>query len=104
MGHPYRERHRLSASQGKFSRHSHLTSANPSLRIQTRYDFGGTWLGWDRITRVPIQASLVDFELLSSEQRMWLKKHNDTCRDDLMPLLTKKGDESVRKWLKKTCI
>ncbi|GHJ86035.1 hypothetical protein NliqN6_2437 [Naganishia liquefaciens] len=72
--------------------------------VKTRYDFGGTWLGWERITRVPIQTSLVDFELLSSEQKTWLKKHNETCRDDLMPLLTKKGDEAVRKWLKRSCI
>ncbi|KAJ9115292.1 hypothetical protein QFC20_001159 [Naganishia adeliensis] len=70
---------------------------------KTRYDFGGTWLGWERITRVPIQTSLVDFNLLSAEQRMWLKLHNEVCRDDLMPLLTLKGDERVRKWLKQTC-
>lgn len=70
---------------------------------QTRYDFGGTWLGWERITRVPIQTSLVDFNLLSVEQRTWLKRHNEVCRDDLMPLLTLKGDERVRKWLKKAC-
>ena len=53
---------------------------------------------------MPIQTSLVDFNLLSSEQKTWLKKHNETCRDDLMPLLTKKGDEAARKWLQKSCV
>jgi Xaa-Pro aminopeptidase len=50
---------------------------------------------------VPIQASLVDFTLLSKEEAQWLKDHNDLCIKEVMPLLNRTGDEKARKWLKK---
>lgn len=72
---------------------------------QTRYGFGkAPWLGWERVTRVPIQASLVDFDLLSKEEAQWLKEHNDQCIREVMPLLNRTGDEKARKWLKEQAV
>jgi Xaa-Pro aminopeptidase len=73
------------------------------MATQTRYDWGGQWLGFERVTRVPIQTSLVDLDLMSKEQTRWLREHNKQVYDDLLPLLNRPGDEAARKWLKRTC-
>lgn len=74
-----------------------------SSSSQTRFDWGGQWLGFERITRVPIQSSLVDFGLMSPEQTRWLREHNREVLRDIMPLLTRKEDDLARKWLRATC-
>jgi Xaa-Pro aminopeptidase len=83
-----------------------LQQLRPSHRhLQTKYNFGtAPWLGWERVTRVPIQPSLVDFSLLSKEETQWLKDHNAQAIAEVMPLLTRTGDENARKWLKKQAL
>lgn len=73
------------------------------LPPQTRFDWGGQWLGFERLTRVPIQASLVDGHIMSPEQAAWLKQHNALVLQDVMPLLTRKEDDLARQWLKAAC-
>jgi Xaa-Pro aminopeptidase len=58
------------------------------------------WHKFERLTRVPIQTSLVDFSLLSRHEAAWLKAHNEGCKADVLPLLVKTGDKRAVKWLK----
>lgn len=66
--------------------------------VKTRRAFGDMkWLGFERLTMVPIQTRMVDWALLSKEEKGWLKAHNDTCRKSLMPLI--KHDKRAVKYL-----
>ncbi|GAA5926131.1 uncharacterized protein JCM15063_000193 [Sporobolomyces koalae] len=68
--------------------------------VQTRRQFGDKkWYGFERFTTVPIQTSMVDFSLLSKEEKRWLKEHNETCKEKLIPLL--KHDKRAIKWLQR---
>lgn len=60
---------------------------------------GLKFLGFERLTVVPIQSSLCDLKLMSKEERNWLKDHNDDCRRKLLPFL--KDDKRARAWLKR---
>ncbi|UZJ51629.1 hypothetical protein CBS101457_000949 [Exobasidium rhododendri] len=68
--------------------------------VKTRRDFGGsgTWLGFERLTVVPIYKNLVNVKLLTKEEAKWLKSHNQWCREQLQPLL--KDDKRALRWLK----
>ncbi|KAK4051449.1 hypothetical protein OIV83_002933 [Microbotryomycetes sp. JL201] len=56
--------------------------------VHTRRDFGDQpWYGFERVTCVPIQTKMVDWSLLSSDEKRWLKEHNKECRRKLMPLV-----------------
>lgn len=70
--------------------------------IKTRYNYDKSpWLGWERITRVPIQTDLVDYELMTQDEKTWLKEHNEQCKREVMPLLNRPGDEKARQWLER---
>ena len=43
-------------------------------RVQTKGQFNGDiWLGFERLTCVPIQTKMVKEVMLSKEERQWLK-------------------------------
>ena len=68
--------------------------------IKTRRQWGGRrWLGFERLTQVPIDSRLVDFSLLTKAERRWLADHNKACCDALLPEL--KDDKRARRWLKR---
>lgn len=48
---------------------------------------------------MPIQTRMVEWGLLSREERKWLEEHNRTCRDKLLPLV--QDDKRAVRWLKK---
>lgn len=48
--------------------------------------------------QIPIQANLVDLKLLSEREKDWLKKHNATAIEKVMPLLG--DDRRAKKWLR----
>ncbi len=67
--------------------------------VQTRRNFGGAkWFGFERITQVPIDRSLVDFKLLSSDEWQWLRDHNESVKKAVLPHL--KHDRLAQRWLK----
>lgn len=69
-------------------------------QVDTRRNFGsGKWLGFERITHIPIDTRLVDWKLLSGEELKWLKEHNRACAKAVLPLLSK-GATDAKKWLK----
>ncbi|KXN85540.1 putative Xaa-Pro aminopeptidase P [Leucoagaricus sp. SymC.cos] len=69
-------------------------------RVQTRHEFNGdVWLGFERLTCVPIQTRMVKESMLTKEEKSWLKEHNQKCWDALRPHL--KDDKVALKWLKR---
>lgn len=76
-----------------------IESAMLVRQVQTHRDFGGVpWLEFATLTRVPISAKLVDFDLLRADERAWLQEYNATCYRDLLPLV--RGDYRAEKWLR----
>lgn len=51
-----------------------IESALAVRRMRTRREFGGDiWLGFERLTCVPIQTKMVKEAMLSKEEKAWLK-------------------------------
>lgn len=70
------------------------------VRVATHRGFGGApWLGFERITQVPIATNLIDHQLLTYAEARWLKEHNAQVRKALMPLV--KHDSRAVKWLRR---
>ena len=90
--------------------------------MQTKGHFNGNvWLGFERLTCVPIQTRMVKESMLSKEEKQWIKvrlsmsfvvgpmnslsnpiypqEHNQRCRDKLEPYL--KDDKRALKWLRR---
>jgi Xaa-Pro aminopeptidase len=51
-----------------------IESALAVRRMRTKREFGGDiWLGFERLTCVPIQTKMVKEAMLSKEEKAWLK-------------------------------
>ncbi|KDE06098.1 hypothetical protein MVLG_03517 [Microbotryum lychnidis-dioicae p1A1 Lamole] len=101
---PLKVGHVLSNEPGFYEEGSYgirIESVLVVKEVKTRRDFGDKkWLGFERVTMVPIQSTkLVNFDLLTHDEKTWLKKHNDHIRATLIPLL--KGDQRAIEWLKR---
>ncbi|KAG9043458.1 hypothetical protein FS837_009508 [Tulasnella sp. UAMH 9824] len=71
-----------------------------TVRVKDPQGAEVNWLAFERFTHVPIQTSrLVNYSLLSKDERRWLRNHNRTCREKLTPLL--QGDKRALKWLRR---
>lgn len=70
--------------------------------VQTKYQFGGKWLGCERITMAPMQLKLVNKSLLTPKDINWINNYHKEVLSKLEPLLKK--DERALKWLMKECI
>jgi hypothetical protein len=86
-------------------------------RVQTKRAFGGDiWLGFERLTCVPIQTRMVSKSMLSKEEIRWIKvcefalcwsarcsgifkDHNRLCLEKLESYLRR--DHRALKWLKR---
>ncbi|KAG5726736.1 hypothetical protein E4T56_gene11580, partial [Termitomyces sp. T112] len=77
-----------------------IESALAVKRVKTRGEFNGNvWLGFERLTCVPIQTRMVKESMLTKEEKAWLKEHNQRCYEKLSPFL--KEDKRASKWLKR---
>ncbi|KAJ6491425.1 Creatinase aminopeptidase [Mycena vitilis] len=77
-----------------------IESALAVRRVKTRGEFNGPiWLGFERLTCVPIQTRMVKDGMLTKEEKQWLKDHNQRCFQLLAPLI--KDDKRAMKWLKR---
>lgn len=77
-----------------------IESALAIRRVRTKGEFNGDiWLGFERLTCVPIQTRMVKDSMLTKEEKAWLKEHNQRCRDILEPYL--REDKRALKWLKR---
>ena len=54
-------------------------------------------LGFETLTQVPIDITLIEVGLLTQEERHWLNAYHAQVHDTLLPLLS--GDDA--QWLKK---
>ena len=69
-------------------------------RVETHRGFGkAAWLGFERLTQVPIATNLVDHSLLSYAESRWLREHNADVKRRLLPLV--KDDRRATRWLRK---
>jgi Xaa-Pro aminopeptidase len=74
--------------------------ANP----QTKYEFQGKrYLGFECITRVPIDVRMIDWSLTTKSEIRWVNAHNTMVQDALLPLLEDDLDKDAREWLKRVC-
>lgn len=72
--------------------------------VETRYAYGGKpWLGFELVTRVPIDTRLVDWSLLTRDEIKAVNDHNKVVEDALTPLLQDDLDKDAREWLKRMC-
>ncbi|KAI0737462.1 Creatinase/aminopeptidase [Daedaleopsis nitida] len=77
-----------------------IESALAVRRVATKGNFNGDiWLGFERLTCVPIQTRMVKEVMLSKEERQWLKDHNRKCLERLEPLL--RHDKRALKYLRR---
>lgn len=62
----------ISDLQGKWG--MRIESALAVRRVKTRGEFNGDiWLGFERLTCVPIQTRMVKDNMLTKEEKNWLK-------------------------------
>ena len=60
-------------------------------------EFGGRpFLGFERLTHIPIQHKLMDLSLLTSAELLWIDTYHQQVRDKVLPLLR---TERARVWL-----
>jgi len=77
-----------------------IESALAVKRVKTKYEFNGpVWLGFERLTVVPIQTKLVKESMLTKDEKTWIREHNKRCYDKLAPLL--QDDPRALRWLKR---
>ena len=57
---------------------------------------GKRFLGFKRLTHIPIQKKLLDVRLMSNEELDWLDAYHRDVFDRVYPLLT---DERTKEWL-----
>jgi Xaa-Pro aminopeptidase len=58
-----------------------------------------SWLGFERLTCVPIQTRMVLEHVLSKEEKEWLHEHNRACIGALEGFL--RDDMRALKWLRR---
>ena len=57
----------------------------------------GTWFGFENLTWVPIDRTLIDVDLLTPEERDWVDHYHACCREILAPRLDGQGAD----WLER---
>ncbi|KAK0475799.1 Creatinase aminopeptidase [Armillaria novae-zelandiae] len=75
-----------------------IESALAVRRVTTRGEYNGPiWLSFERLTCVPIQTRMIKDNMLTKEEKAWIKDHNAECFKKLKPLL--QNDKRALKWL-----
>ena len=68
--------------------------------VDTPYNFGDRgYLGFERITFVPIQTKLIDTSLLDPTEYKWINDYNAECLQKVSPFL--KPNSLGLRWLEK---
>jgi Xaa-Pro aminopeptidase len=76
-----------------------IESALLVREVQTKYQSDGDrFLGFERLTQVPIQIKMVRPSLLSMDERQWVTDHNASVRKCLEPYLLE--DQTALRWLR----
>ena len=87
-------------ADGKFG--IRIESALLVKRVSTKHDFSGPiWLGFERLTVVPIQTKMVREAMLSKDEILWIKEHNRRCKEMLEGVREVVEDKRAVKWLRR---
>ena len=77
-----------------------IESALVVRRVKTKHEFNGDcWLGFERLTCVPIQNKMIKDGMLTKDEKQWVKDHNRRCFEKLEPYL--RDDKRALRWLKR---
>ena len=83
---------------GKFG--VRIESALAVRRVKTKREFNGEcWLGFERLTCVPIQAKMIKDGMLTKDEKQWVKDHNRRCLEKLESYM--RDDKRALAWLKR---
>ncbi|PWN33528.1 Creatinase/aminopeptidase [Meira miltonrushii] len=89
--------------EGNFGiRTESLLVVRPAPKTHFNQNGEENWLHFERLTTVPISTDLIDWKLLSADQKYWIKKHNKDVYDKLTPFL--KHDKRAQRWLKRQLV
>lgn len=70
----------------------------------TANNFGGKgYLEFENFTMCPIQTKLIDFQLLSRDEKDWLNKYHQEVLAKVRPELEQHGDERALLYLQREC-
>lgn len=72
-----------------------IQKKKPKYEAETE---GKTWLGFSRLTKIPIQKSLVAVELMSATDLNWLDAYHNEVWEAVSPHLS--DDEPAKAWLR----
>ncbi|KAF9645429.1 Creatinase aminopeptidase [Thelephora ganbajun] len=77
-----------------------IKSALAVQQVRTKHEFNGEcWVGFERLTCVPIQTKMIKDGMLTKGEKQWVKDHNRRCLGKLEPCL--RDDERALRWLKR---
>ncbi|MEC8180391.1 MAG: M24 family metallopeptidase C-terminal domain-containing protein, partial [Pseudomonadota bacterium] len=57
--------------------------------------------GFENLTWVPIDRSLIDIDLLTPEERDWVDHYHACCREILKQRVAETGDDRAANWLER---
>ena len=70
---------------------------------ETPFEFGGKkYLGFERLTHVPIDKSMIDVELLSKKEIEWIDRYHEDVWDRVSPLIEDENEMALRWLMEKT--
>lgn len=65
-----------------------------------KFDSKG-YLGFEHLTFVPLGKRLMEPNLLSSSDELWINKYHEECRNFLEPLLSREKDGRTLSWIER---
>ncbi|KAG8706619.1 hypothetical protein FRC09_002308 [Ceratobasidium sp. 395] len=73
-------------------------------KVSTPNDFGARgYLGFEHVTMSPIHTKLIDVELLTGAERVWLNAYHAEVLAKVGPELERVGDKRAQAWLAREC-
>ncbi|KAF6002118.1 Xpnpep2p [Cyanidiococcus yangmingshanensis] len=72
--------------------------------VETERNFGGQrFLGFERLTFVPIATNLLDLDQMTDDEIAWLNKYHREVYDRIAPCLEARHEHDVIAWLERAC-
>lgn len=72
--------------------------------VETARSFGGQrFLGFERLTMVPISTDLLDLDQMSDEEIAWLNHYHREVYERIAPCLKERNETAVLRWLERAC-
>jgi Xaa-Pro aminopeptidase len=68
---------------------------------ETPNNFGNGYLSFEHVTMCPIQTKLIDFSVLTAQEKEWLNSYHAETLEKVGPLL--RNDLRALQWLEREC-